>query len=120
MPTLLWQAHTWAAQKSSRKPGTKPAVVEVIVSRGDLAAPQALGFVRGDFHADDFWSLVHHCRAGALGHGLFHSNQFYDVVYGPVAAYWNQRMSIAGADQISFHTAAAAAALNKSKRRRIV
>ena len=118
--TLLRQAHTWAAQKSSGKPGARAAVVELILSRDDLATLSSLSFVRGDFHAEDFWSLVHQCRAGAFGHGRLGSTPFYDVVYGPVAAYWNQRMSIADADQISFHTGTAAATLNKSKRRRIV
>ena len=45
---------------------------------------------------------------------------YYDLVYGPVAAFWNQRMSIADADQLSFHTAAAEAVLNKSVRKRII
>jgi hypothetical protein len=36
-----------------------PAVVELRLSRNDLATLQSLAFVRGDFAADDFWSLVH-------------------------------------------------------------
>lgn len=45
---------------------------------------------------------------------------YYDLVYGPVAAFWNQRMTIADADQISFHTTKAEAVLNKSLRRQII
>src|SRR5690348_10899538 len=60
--TLQQQAHTWAAQIAASKPGTRPAVIELRVSRDDLAMLQALAFARGDFYADDFWSLVHYCR----------------------------------------------------------
>ena len=119
--TLLRQAHTWAAQIAASRPGTRPSVVELQVSRNDLATLQTLAFVRGDFHADDFWSLIHYCRNGATDHGRPpHLSPYYDVVYGPVAAFWNQRMSIADADQLSFHTAAAEAVLNKGARKRII
>jgi hypothetical protein len=119
--TLLRQAHTWAAQIAATKPGTHPAVVELQVSRADLAGLESLAFVRGDFHADDFWSLIHHCRKGATDHGRpAPLAAYYDVVYGPVAAFWNQRMSIADADQLSFHTTPSELALNKSKRKRII
>jgi hypothetical protein len=120
--TLLRQAHTWAAQIAATKPGlAQPAVVELRISRNDLARLESLAFVRGDFHADDFWSLIHHCRRGATDHGRPASQgPYYDLVYGPVAAFWNQRMSIADADQLSFHTAAAEAVLNKSVRKRII
>jgi len=119
--TLLRQAHTWAAQIAASKPGTRAAVVELRVSRDELADLETLAFARGDFQADDFWSLIHYCRSGATDHGRpFPLRAYYDVVYGPVAAFWNQRMTIAGADQVSFHTAPAEAVLNKSTRRRII
>jgi uncharacterized protein DUF3990 len=119
--TLLRQAHTWAAQIAATKPGTLPAVVQLQLSRNDLATLQGLAFVRGDFDADDFWSLVHHCRNGATDHARPpHLGSYYDVVYGPVAAFWNQRMSIADADQLSFHTGVAEGVLNKSARKRII
>jgi hypothetical protein len=69
--------------------------------------------VRGDFDAEHYWSLVHHCRLGAADHARPVSG-WYDVVYGPVAAFWNQRMAIGDADQISFHTAAAETLLNNA------
>jgi len=118
--TLLRQAHTWAAQIAASKLAAKPAVIEITVAREDLSKLETLAFARGDFHADDFWSLVHYCRKGATDHGRKVSNTYYDVVYGPVAAFWNQRMTIADADQISFHTTNAEAILNKSLRRRII
>lgn len=37
---------------------------------------------------------------------------WYDRVSGPVAAFWEQRVAMLGADQISFHTADAASVLN--------
>src|SRR5262245_15421225 len=115
--TLLVQAHMWAAQIAVTRPGTAPAVIELTVSRNALAQLAVLAFVRGDFAAEDYWSFVHYCRMGATDHGR---PGFYDLVYGPVAAFWNQRMTIAGADQISFHTLAADAVLNRSARRRII
>jgi hypothetical protein len=119
--TLLRQAHTWAAQIAASKPGSRPAVIELRVSRDDLAILQTLAFARGDFYADDFWSLVHYCRRGATDHGrASHLPAYYDVVYGPVAAFWNQRLTIADADQVSFHTAPAEATLNKSSRKQII
>ena len=84
----------------------------------------ALTFVRGGFESDDYWSLVQHCRSsepadlrigrravvrdhrrGAKGRG------WYDVVSGPVAAFWDQRVVMQDSDQFSFHTPAAVAVL---------
>jgi hypothetical protein len=118
--TLKRQAQMWAAQISATRPGTSPAVIEITINRHSLARLDTIAFVRGDFDADDYWSLIHHCRKGALDHGRVGSAPNYDVVYGPVAAFWNQRMIIADADQISFHTAAAQMVLNASVRRRII
>src|SRR5215472_11564462 len=97
--TVLTQAQMWAFQLSASKAGTTPAVVEFTVSRVALAKLDTLAFVRGDFQADDFWSLIHYCRKGATDHGRSGPQSYYDVVYGPVAAFWNQRMTISGADQ---------------------
>jgi hypothetical protein len=95
-------------------------VIEITINRLSLAYLEAIAFVRGDFDADDYWSLIHHCRKGALDHARVPPAQYYDVVYGPVAAFWNQRMVVADADQISFHTASAENVLNSSSRRRII
>jgi hypothetical protein len=114
------QAQTWAAQISATRSGTTPAVIKIKISRLRLAKLDTIAFVRGDFAARDYWSLIHYCRKGALDHGRPGPTPYYDVVYGPVAAFWNQRMIIAGADQISFHTVAAETVLNSSFRRRII
>jgi Protein of unknown function (DUF3990) len=118
--TLLAQAHTWAAQIAATVLGANPAVVEIVASRTSLAGLEALAFARADFHAEDFWSFIHHCRKGAADHGRHGLKRSYDIVYGPVAAFWNQRMIIADADQISFHSTDAEAVLNASARRRII
>jgi hypothetical protein len=114
------QAQMWAAQISATRSGTTPAVIKIKISRLQLAKLDTIAFVRGDFAAKDYWSLIHYCRKGALDHGRTGPTPYYDVVYGPVAAFWNQRMIIAGADQISFHTVAAQTVLNSSFRRRII
>jgi hypothetical protein len=88
--TMKRQAQMWAAQISASRPGTAPAVIEISIPRTSLAKLDTLAFVRGDFDADDYWSLIHHCRKGA------------------------------DADQISFHTTSAEAVLNSSLRRRII
>jgi len=119
--SLPRQAHSWAARLAASIPGTQPAVVQLHLSRTDLARLESLAFVRGDFDAEDFWSLVQHCRTGATGHGRpAESGSYYDVVYGPIAAFWNQRMCALNADQMSFHTPAAEQVLNRSVRRRII
>jgi Protein of unknown function (DUF3990) len=119
--TLYRQAHSWAAQiAASKSSGAAPAVIQITISRDALAGLKGMSFVRGDFLADDYWSFVHYCRLGALDHGRSGSQRYYDVVYGPVAAFWNQRMSIADADQVSFHTAAAEKVLNSCVRKRII
>lgn len=118
--TVKRQAQMWAAQISATRPGTAPAVIEITINRLSLASLDTLAFVRGDFDADDYWGLIHHCRKGALDHGRVPPAPYYDVVYGPVAAFWNQRMIVADADQISFHTASAEGVLNSSSRRKII
>jgi hypothetical protein len=113
------QASMWGAQISASRPGTAPAVIELTINRVPLAGLDTLAFVRGDFDAEDFWSFIHHCRKGALDQGRS-SPCYYDVVYCQFAAFWNQRMIVANADQISFHTTRAEKVLNSSSRRRII
>src|SRR5437016_6193269 len=78
--TLLRQARTWAAQNAALHPGTSAAVIEIVIPRNHLAHLETLAFVRGDFHADDYWSLIHYCRKGAQDHGRTGQNKHYDVV----------------------------------------
>src|SRR5437879_4438088 len=62
--TVERQARSWACQLFLRRPGTYPAVVRFDVDRDALARLHSIWFVRGSFDADDFWSLVFHCRTG--------------------------------------------------------
>ncbi len=116
--TAEHQAHVWAARVATLWPDASPAVVRLSVPREALAELRTLAFVRGDFHADEYWSFVHHCRKGAPDHGYRLAH--YDVVFGPVAAYWYQKMLMADCDQVSFHTLAAESLLNASSRKRII
>lgn len=114
--TVERQAKSWAwiLAAASTVGGTVPskgAVVRLEVDRDALARLDSIGFIRGDYDADDFWSLVFHCRLGALGHAR-PAATYYDVVYGPVASFWMQRNAMNGADQISFHSVACTPILN--------
>jgi hypothetical protein len=111
--TSLRQARSWAwLMASTSSASAQAAVVVLEIDRNILASLETLAFVRGDYDADDYWSLVFHCRAGAGHHGHnTASSGFYDVVYGPVAAFWMQRVSMSDSDQISFHTTKSAAGL---------
>ena len=117
--TVERQALSWAWQLSQRLPGTQPAVIRFDVHRDDLADLECLWFVRGNFDADDFWSLVFHCRTGGGDQNRATNQGWYDVVIGPVAASWRQRLTIYDADQVSFHTDRAANLLNTSNPRKI-
>jgi hypothetical protein len=115
--TVERQARTWAVEVARERGRELAAVVRFDVDREALAALETLTFVRGDFDADDYWSFVVHCRSGGTDHArIRRSHGLYDVVIGPVAAFWRQRLTIEGADQMSFHTEASEAALNTSSR----
>jgi hypothetical protein len=115
--TSLRQAKSWAWLMSSTSSAkTRGAVVKLVIDLDDLAPLETLTFVRGHFDADDYWSFVFHCRAGASNHGRKTvGSGLYDVVYGPVAAFWMQRVAMADSDQISFHTSKSAAVLRPQK-----
>lgn len=76
----------------------------------------SLHFVLGRNDNEDYWSFVQHCRQstreGIRNHGR-PATGWYDIVAGPVSAFWQQRVTMEGADQMSFHTSAATAILNK-------
>ena len=113
--SLLRQAIAWSLRSvsTSRVP-TKPAVIAFDVSLDDLARLDTLAFVRGEFEANRFWSLVWRCRQNNVHHGRVSNDGWYDVVVGPVAADWEQRIPMLGYEQMSFHTATAVALLNRS------
>lgn len=69
----------------------------------------SLAFVLGDYGYEDYWSLVQHCRqstAAAVNDHRRPPGGWYDLVSGPVAAFWEQRVAMDDADQYSFHTEA--------------
>jgi hypothetical protein len=71
---------------------------------------QSLSFVVGDYFYEDYWSFVQHCRKstqGAINDHKWNQTGWYDLVSGPVAAFWEQRVAMDDSDQFSFHTIAA-------------
>jgi len=120
--TLNRQALRWAWQLSGQVDGTKPAIIQFEVNRDELASLDIICFVRGDFEADDFWSLVFHCRTDQDHHGRGKADGWYDLAIGPVAARWKHRVAFSrangsdfDADQVSFHTPRAVKLLNQSQ-----
>jgi hypothetical protein len=123
--TIKRQARQWAwaryydlSYKRPRPANISPVVLRFEVDPHALAALNTLSFVGGSFTDTDFWSLVQHCRQSITtsirdhkGPPLPPSGGWYDVVTGPVAAFWTQRVAMQDADQVSFHTAKAAALL---------
>jgi hypothetical protein len=112
---LQRQAVAWAL-KAANRPGVldAPAIIAFAVALDDLARLDTLAFVRGEFEADRFWSLVWRCRRDDSHHGRVSNDGWYDLVVGPVAADWAQRIPMLGYEQLSFHTEAAVALLNRS------
>jgi hypothetical protein len=130
--TLRRQAADWAyVRHAALLPADRalsenePVVVWFDVSRQSLARLDILCFARGDFHADEYWSFVQHCRsstrstptAAAVVHHHHRdtspSDSWYDLVCGPVAAFWEQKRAMFDSDQYSFHTARGADVLNQ-------
>jgi hypothetical protein len=106
------QARQWAnnrARKTLLTAAARAVVLSFSISRDRLAELESLVFVRP---TDDYWDLISDCRLGFPAHQRTHPrrNPAYDVVYGPVSL-WEQRLVIYNADQISFHTDDAVAAL---------
>lgn len=119
--TLERQARQWAWSRYyhpryARLTGYQPVVLRFRIRRHDLASLKSLHFVLGSYDCDDFWSLVQHCRQSTAAAIRDHNgpmtdaagNRWYDLVAGPVAAMWRQRVAMTDADQYSFHTAAGA------------
>jgi hypothetical protein len=115
--TLQRQAESWAWQAAQTaiaagNSGVQGRVLVYTLDRDSSAGLDTLAFVRGDHGADDYWSFIFHCRQGNPGHGRVSPlPPTYDIVYGPVTAFWQQRVIMGNADQVSFHTLAAASLL---------
>jgi Protein of unknown function (DUF3990) len=124
--TVERQAKQWAwrrfldwQKQNRRATGNEPVVMRFQMRRYSLTKKRlaihergiddllTLAFVHGDYGNDDYWSLVQHCRASTTAKINDHRrapNRWYDVVIGPVAAFWTQRVAMPDADQVSFHT----------------
>ena len=90
----------------------RPAAVEIVVPTADLASLNVRVFAEDD---EAFWTFVRHFRntPRATPHP-------YDVVVGPVARDWGEPpLPWPGLDQISFHSPAAIALLNRSARNKM-
>jgi hypothetical protein len=122
--TVKRQARSWAWKRyldlSPRKRKRDvPVVLRFRIRLERLARLESLFFVLGDYDQDRFWSLVHHCRQSTLSSvnthchpGRKRPDDWYDVVSGPIAAFWPQRVAMVGSDQMSFHTVAGAQMLS--------
>jgi hypothetical protein len=97
----------------AQRVGGAAAVVEFTVSRNDLAFLDCLFFIRGEPQATDFWSFVQYCRTIGGDHNRAQT-AWYDLIAGPVTGTWTRQTIIPDTDQISFHTPAGAALLDRS------
>src|SRR5262245_48394516 len=130
--TLERQARHWAWERfyawqarNPTKTGNQPIVLRFRVRRYSVKPRRSplhdgldkllsLQFVRGDYDNEDYWSLVQHCRQSipadpAAGQPeVVHDHKrpptgWYQMVSGPVAAFWKQRVAMDNTDQVSFH-----------------
>jgi hypothetical protein len=116
--TLERQARQWAwgrfydwQAKNPTGTGNQPVVLRFRVPRYTAATPGldqllSLEFVRGVYDNEEFWSLVQHCRSSIPASPNNHRHPktgWYQLVSGPVAAFWKQRVAMDDADQFSFH-----------------
>jgi Protein of unknown function (DUF3990) len=127
--TVERQARQWAWQryydpKFKRKTGNSPTVLVFKVQRSELAKLKSLCFALAGYNSSNgYWSLVQHCRQsdpnltppliqdhdGPVSDG---ANRWFDICYGVVSAFWRQQVAMLDADQVSFHTDAAASILD--------
>src|SRR5262249_14793987 len=83
-----------------------------------MAGLEALALSVSDRAYDPYWSLVFHCRSSPSGGPpndhcrAGASSAWYDMVSGPVAAMWRQRVAMPDSDQYSFHTSSGVAVFN--------
>ncbi|HEY1064698.1 MAG TPA: DUF3990 domain-containing protein [Pirellulales bacterium] len=123
--TIKRQARQWAwaryyHPKFKRQTNYQPVILRFEIDRFELAELASLSFCLGSAADKDFWSLVQHCRGSTSqtihDHAgpVSENGQWYDVVSGPVAAFWKQCVAMRDADQISFHTTKGAGLLNKA------
>jgi hypothetical protein len=109
LTTYLHQARNWVNTRiqpwagPSSNPAKIAAVLAFAVDWDRLAGLESMAFViAGSYPDSDFWDFVAHCRGGGYHDQRGGATRWVDVVYGPVTL-WSQTLTVAGADQISFH-----------------
>ncbi len=115
--TLQYQAESWAKKRAVAIQDA-PALLKITVPRDEMSRLETMSFVGAERDdPNDFWSFVEYCRKGAVDHGRakLSGSGAYDLVVGPVTAFWDQRYLMQGADQYSFHTVQAVALLNRCR-----
>jgi hypothetical protein len=118
--TTAWhEAVAWAGQVARRQfqGRARATVIQFDVPRDAIASLDTLWFVRAGRDAEDYWAFVDYCRRGMMAHRP--DRTWYDLVVGPVTQNWRYRLMVADSDQISFHTARAAALLNACNPREV-
>jgi hypothetical protein len=120
LTSIRRQARHWAwfryfGMTPQQQQGNTAQLLRFRFPRVDFTGLKTLCFVLGDYNNLDFWSLVQHCRistpvgtAGQSHHrypgAVTSPDWWYDVVIGPVSAFWTQRVCMNDSDQFSFHT----------------
>lgn len=118
--TTTWEAQAWdwarrvADLERLGGRGAEPAVVYFDLARNSFAGLDVLAFVRGEYDAAGYWSLVWHCHELRGPHRPGAEPAMYDAVVGPVAKAWRRREAFSLYEQFSFHTTRAAATLDGS------
>ncbi|WP_409364177.1 DUF3990 domain-containing protein [Bradyrhizobium liaoningense] len=112
--TWLHQAKNWAnirvRKLQGRHPAARAVVLSMHVERNSFANLQSLVFPSD---RDNFYRFVTYCRGGGSPHAeLAHRSSPYDVIVGPVTLA-GQTIVVGHADQVSFHAAAATAAISR-------
>jgi Protein of unknown function (DUF3990) len=121
LTTVRGQAEHWAWKRfvDAARTGPTPVVLKFELDRDEIAGLEGLQFVRADFFAVDYWAFVQHCRQNGSGNPADHARsngQWYDIVGGPVSAFWPQRVAMPDSDQFSFHTPEAVSLLDRAIR----
>jgi hypothetical protein len=112
--TNFWQANSWGQRSAAMSRGSLPVVIRFDLNRDAVATLHSLFFIRGDARWQDYWSFAGYCRARNPDHGRVVNGGMFDIVAGPVMKNISRREIFEGFDQISFHTPASEALLNRS------
>ncbi len=124
---FAWERFYAWRMKNPNGPINAPVVLRFRVPRHASAAHDAVGltygldelsslqFVRAAYDSEDYWSFVQHCRKSTDTDPRDHERPptgWYELVSGPVAAFWRQRVAMHDAEQFSFHKGGGITLLN--------